>query len=107
MANIAKIREQAEEHLLSTMSILNSTQSYDDENLGSSKLNPGIYLSIIQALAYSVPEGGALQMGPVLADKMNILVQALQHQPPKSEQQQSENLTNVEHEQHLSYICFW
>jgi mediator of RNA polymerase II transcription subunit 12 len=39
--------------------------------------NAKVYLSIVDGLAYSIPEGGVPSIGPVLVEKMNTLLQKL------------------------------
>lgn len=95
---LKQIREQAEVHLFSSMLAPSHSQSYDDDTLGSSKLDGETYLTIIQALAYTIPENGGAQIGQVLADKANVLTQSLQNLPQGAAQI---------HDHQLSYICFW
>ena len=108
IANLmTKIREHAEELLFSSMITPNSSRFSHDDTLGLSKLNGQRYLSIIQALAYTIPESGSLQIGQILSEKMSVLAQSLQSPPPQPDTDHAEHLNDNEHNQQLNYISFW
>ncbi len=101
-----KIREQAEEHLFNSMLSPNPAQPYGNDSLTTSISNGAKYISIIEALAYTIPEAGAPQIGQQLAEKMSNLVQWLQSQPPPTTYRQPSDGEN-DHNQPLAYIYFW
>ena len=103
----SQIREQAEEHLFSSMLTLNPSQSYNDDALELSKRDGEIYLSIIKALAYTILDKGAPQIGQIMTDKMNALAQSLQHFTLSTKSRHSSELTTNKHDQCFLYDCFW
>jgi len=89
------------------MLAITASEPHDDDVLAQSKLAGETYLSIVQALAYTIPKSGAPQVGQILADKMNSLTQSLEHQSPRSNSRSPSQIAPDKLNQQYNYNCFW
>lgn len=98
----------AEEQMLTTVLLTNPPRPPNDHHtLTTSQSDGTLHLSIIQALAYTIPEYCTQNIGQLLADKFADLVQWLRNLPPANGNPHARTEAALEMDTQLSYISFW
>ncbi|CRG82980.1 Mediator of RNA polymerase II transcription subunit 12 [Talaromyces islandicus] len=74
---VEQVRQKAENSFFAVAQSDSSLDGASDVDRSAIHGNAKVYLSIVDGLADSIPEGGVPSIGPVLVEKMNTLLQKL------------------------------
>ncbi|PGG98881.1 hypothetical protein AJ79_08757 [Helicocarpus griseus UAMH5409] len=109
-----EIRQRAEEHLLSIVFSSDSvppSPAFEPNTLPIPNVSALVYLRIVEDLSFSVPETGVPSLGPVLLEKMNLVLQKVAYleSSMSNANQDSDHSVTLRHSYAAqeSAILFW